>query len=124
MVSRDAETVFCRVSMGLTLAFGCAGGDEPAQNQPQQSSSTCLCKPTAAPIAFALARHFQQFFDQAGCFEFVERLDRLAKAILGQCLDLGLFQFGLLDDLEDEALLFVRAVPARPVSCAGPLLLP
>ena len=71
-----------------------------------------LCKPARKTTpAFALAGLFQQLFDEAGCFEFVEGLDGLAKAILGQTLDLGLLQFVLLDDLEDEVSLFAGAVP-------------
>src|ERR1035441_3263918 len=73
--------------------------NEPAQNQPQQSSSTCsLIAALKTTPAFALARHLQQFFNEAGCFEFVEGLDRLAKAILGQIFDLGLLQLVLVDD--------------------------
>src|ERR1035441_3163836 len=86
--------------------------NEPAQNQPQQSSATCsLIAALKTTSAFALARHLQQFFDEAGCFEFVEGLDGLAKAILGQRFDFGFLQFVLLDDLEDEVPLFARAVP-------------
>src|ERR1017187_4373549 len=86
--------------------------NEPAQNQPQQSSSTCsLIAALKTTPAFALARHLQQFFNEAGCFEFVEGLDGLAKAILCQSLDLGLLQLVLLDDLDDEVILFAGAVP-------------
>src|ERR1017187_6589715 len=95
--------------------------NEPAQNQPQQSSATCsLIAALKTTSAFALARHLQQFFDEAGCFEFVEGLDGLAKAILGQRFDFGFLQFVLLDDLKDEVPLFARAVP---VTILGGLVL-
>ena len=78
----------------------------------QQSSATCSLIPALKTTpAFALARHLQQLFDEAGCFEFVEGLDGLAKAILGQTFDLGFLQLVLLDDLEDEVPLFAGAVP-------------
>ena len=93
--------------------------NEPAQNQPQQSSATCSLIPALKTTpAFALARHLQQFFDEAGCFEFVEGLDGLAKAILGQPFDLGLLQLVLLDDLEDEVFLFAGAVPVTILGLA------
>src|ERR1017187_8835224 len=95
--------------------------NEPAQNQPQQSSSTCsLIAALKTTPAFALARHLQQFFNEAGCFEFVEGLDGLAKAILCQTLDLGFLQLVLLDDLEDEVFLFIGAIP---VTILGGLVL-
>src|ERR1035441_10080867 len=95
--------------------------NDPAQNQPQQSSATCSLIPALkTTAAFALAGHFQQFFNEPGCFQFVEGLDGLAKAILCQTLDLGFLQLVLLDDLEDEVFLFIGAIP---VTILGGLVL-
>ena len=95
--------------------------NEPAQNRWQQSSATCFLIPALKTTpAFGLTGLFQQLFNEARCFEFVEGFDGLAKAILCQRFDLGLFQLVLLYDLEDEVPLFTGAVP---VTILGRLVL-
>ena len=82
-----------------------------AQQEVQQqcSSATCLLETiTAVLLATVL---FQQFVNQAGCFQLVEHLHAFAEAFLGQLLDVVLVELVLIDDLDNEVALLVGAVP-------------
>ena len=100
MVSRDAETVFCRIWIGLALGVACAGGETFAGSTAaiivhllSDSGPENDCGLCSGPSSLAI------FSIKVGLLEFVERLDGLAKAILGQTFDLGFLQLVLPDDL-------------------------